>query len=83
MAIDWFKLYKENPKEFEKQRIQHIGKAIIKISGGDHQRLVKLKQYQWRIEKELHHYKGVARYNKMVEMFWFKVNELQEKLKCL
>jgi len=41
----------------------------------------KLEQFQWRLDNELSKYKDpIARYNRMVELFWEGVRDLQTAL---
>lgn len=40
-----------------------------------------LRQLQWRLDQELNKYKNpVARYNRMVELFWDQVTTFQQAL---
>ena len=76
--IDWFSLYNENPEEFEKTRKNFIEENIIRIANGDTQREWILRKIQNNIDKELQQYKDpIARYNKMVELFWKGFNEFR------
>lgn len=47
----------------------------------DPERKKRLQQYQWRLDRELSKYKDpIARYNRMVELFWEGVIELKTAL---
>ena len=73
-----FKLYKADPKEFERHT-----RAMIEaqIQGASPHLQLKLRALQSLLFAELSHYKHpVARMNRMVELFWNKAIELQSAL---
>lgn len=50
----------------------------IKSLPPEHQE--RARQFQWRIDQQLNRYKGIQRYNKMVELFWEGVDRFQKIL---
>ncbi len=73
-----FKLYKANPKEFERHT-----RAMLEaqIQNAPPHLQLKLRALQSLLYTELSHYKHpVARMNRMVELFWEKAIELQGAL---
>ncbi len=65
---------RHDPVAFEKRR-QEILDAELKDD-------VKRKQLQWQIEGELRKFKNpVARYNKMIELFWSGFSTFNNTLK--
>lgn len=74
------KLAKEDPEAAEAMRLEIIEENIIKMSRGDEEQAQSLRRYQFRIDSELRKYKDpVARYNKMVELFWSGVKIFQKE----
>lgn len=68
-------LYQKDPAAFEK-RARELIQAQIQNARPEMQQ--RLRQLQFRIDAILSHYKDpIARYNKMVELFWTGVEELQ------
>ncbi|MCR4306541.1 MAG: DUF3135 domain-containing protein [Candidatus Yonathbacteria bacterium] len=73
-----FKLYKSDPKEFERHT-----RAMIEaqIQNAPPHLQLKLRALQSLLYTELSHYKHpLARMNRMVELFWEKAIELQSAL---
>lgn len=72
-------VYQDDPDEFER-----IGKQIIQDTLScvqDEDQRLKLQRLQFRIDRELRHYKDpIARMNKMCELFWEGFNEFQRTL---
>lgn len=74
------RLYQEDPEAFEQERLRQIDAFIESIS--DEERKQKMRQMQFRIDRELHGYKDpIARMNKMVELFWKGTIEFQQTVK--
>ena len=76
-----FKLYKADPKEFERHT-----RAMIEaqIQNAPPHLQLKLRALQSLLYTELAHYKHpVARMNRMVELFWEKAIELRDALNGL
>lgn len=74
----------EDMEAFEKRRQEILDKHIIKMCNGCEEKLKRCRAMQWRIDHELSKYKDpIARYNKMVEMFWAQFRDLQEVLNKL
>lgn len=73
-----FKLYKADPKEFERHTRAMIE---VQIQNAPSHLQLKLRALQSLLYTELVHYKHpVARMNRMVELFWEKAIELQSAL---
>ena len=74
-----FKLYKADPKEFERHTRAMLEAQIQNAS--PHSQL-RLRALQSELLAELSHYKHpVARMNRMVELFWEKAILLRDALK--
>lgn len=71
-------LQKTNPDAVEAFIMSEMEEEMKRIAGGDEERLIKLQQFQWNINKELRKYKDpVARMNKMAELFWVGVKKFE------
>ena len=71
-------LYKEDPKAFEEYRLEVLEELFNSLP---EERQVKARQFQWRLESDLRNYKDpIAKYNRMVELFWKQVEEFQRVL---
>lgn len=75
-------LSKDSSVDMEEQIISIIDAELVRMANGDEERLLKLRQQQWKINGELRRYKDpIARYNKMQELFWVGVNKFKNTLK--
>lgn len=64
--------------DFESERRRIIEEEISKVP---EERQQAVRQLQWRLDGELRRYKNpIARYNKMVEIFWEGVEEFRKTL---
>lgn len=77
------KIAKDDPEKFESMRRELIDKELVRISNGDDEKLLKLRQFQWRLDndKELRNVqndfvKASILFNKMNE----SLNELNNVL---
>lgn len=71
-------LQKTNPDAMEEFIKQEMEQEMKRIAGDDAEKLIKLQQFQWNINKELRKYKDpVARMNKMAELFWVGVKKFE------
>lgn len=72
-------LYEKDPVSYQLEMEEVLDDFISKTEEPNR---TKLKQLQWRINGELRHYKDpIARYNKMIELFWKGVNDFNNALK--
>lgn len=77
-------LYRTDPQAFEEKRKEMLEDNLVKICGDCPEKLARCRAMQWRIDQELSRYKNpVAKYNKMVEMFWKQFSEFQVSLNTL
>lgn len=77
-------MQKTNPDAIELFIKDEIEREIARISNGNEEKQLKLRQFQWGINKELRKYKDpVARMNKMAELFWAGVKKFQSACKDL
>lgn len=71
-------LQKTNPDAIEAFIQSEIEHEMKRIAGDDQEKLIKLQQFQWSINKELRKIKNpVARMNKMAELFWVGVKKFE------
>lgn len=81
MKPDFFKIQQEQPETFSKIKQEYIRQEISRISNGNKRREWNLMKYQKTIDDELNKYKNnIARFNKMVELFWKGVEEFHRIL---
>ena len=74
----------DDMEAFEKRRQEILDQHIIKMCNGCEEKLNRCRAMQWRIDQELSKYKDpIARYNRMVEMFWVQFRDLQDALNGL
>lgn len=74
----------DDMEAFEKRRQEVLDKHIVKLCGDCPEKLSRCRAMQWRIDQELSKYKDpIARYNRMVEMFWVQFKDLQQVLNSL
>ena len=74
----------DNPEAFEAKRKQLLEANMIRMCQGCPEKLARCRAQQWRIDQELSKYKDpLARYNKMVEMFWTQFSQFQVQLNSL
>ena len=79
--IDFHDLINNDPDNFDRIAREHIEAKLIEIADGDDQKLWKLRKLQNSIDKEMDKYVNpIARYNKMVEIFYSGLNEFNETL---
>lgn len=72
-------MQKTNPEAVQRFIESEIEAEIVRLSAGDKEHEIKLRQFQWNINKELRRYKDpVARMNKMAELFWQGVHKFQK-----
>lgn len=65
----------------EQEAKELIEAEIVRLAGGDEQKLWRLRRYQHSISKELCKYQDpIARMNRMVELFWQGVKEFHDAL---
>lgn len=66
----------------DEQARELIEAELVRLAGGDAQKLWKLRKFQATIDRELKHYTNpIARMNKMVELFWKGVKDFHEVIK--
>lgn len=76
--IDWHDLINNDPDDFDRIAREHIESKLTELANGDEQRLWKLRKLQNSIDKELNKYiNPIARYNKMVELFYKGFDEFR------
>lgn len=82
MDFDYWKdLFEKDPEEFDRQRKEFIDQQIDKDFGKDPERAMAMKRMMWRHNAELDRIKDpVARYNKVVELFWEQTQTMQAAL---
>jgi hypothetical protein len=77
----WIKIFKEDPKAFEKQKREYIINHIKTITNGNKEREWKLLGYFYFIERDLKNYKDpIARYNKMIEIFYRELSKNSKEM---
>lgn len=77
-------LFQDDPEAFEQYRKQRLEEEIIKMCDGCPEKEDRCRAFVWRMEQELSKYTDpIARYNKMVEMFWKQVEEFKNATQLL
>jgi len=77
-------LCKTDPDAFEEYRITQIDKAITDMCGACEEAQSRCRRYQWRLEQDLNKFKNpIARYNRMVELFWEGVGDFENLTRTL
>jgi hypothetical protein len=75
-------MQKTNPDAVELFIKDEIEREIIRVADGDEESLLRLRQFQWGLNKELHKIKNpTARMNKMAELFWTGVKKFENACK--
>lgn len=71
-------LFKENPQAFDEYRQEVLEEFFESLP---EERQQKARQAQWNLDNDLRHYKDpVARYNRMVELFYNQLDEFRQAL---
>ena len=73
-----------DPEAFEEKRREILEANMIKMCNGCEEKLARCRAIQWRLDQELSKYVDpVARYNKMIEIFWKQVAQFQLSLNTI
>ena len=69
--------FADDPEAFDRKRLEILERELSKLP---EDKQLKARQIQWRIDGQLRGLKGMARYNKMVQLFWNGFFEFKEAI---